>query len=131
MRDKGLKITHPRRSILSTLLEMHGPFTVEEIHKKITKRVCDQATVYRSLALLTEAGIVRRCEFGDGSARYELEGVHGHHHHLVCNQCRRVDVIDDTEVEEIDRFARRRGYTDVTHLLEFFGTCPQCRTGAR
>ena len=127
LKSSGLKLTEARKAILKSLTDHHGPFTVEEIHKLISKKICDQATVYRNLASLAEAGLVRRCEFGDGSARFELAGAGEHHHHIICNKCKRVEIIDDAEIEEIDRFARKRGFADVSHILEFFGTCPQCK----
>ncbi|PWU10748.1 MAG: hypothetical protein C5B47_01750 [Verrucomicrobia bacterium] len=127
LKETGLKATEPRLAILIALSENHGPFTADEVHKLINKRVCDQATVYRTLTRLVEVGLLRRCEFGDGIARFETAESGHHHHHVVCNQCKRVEVIDDEEIEEIDRFARKRGFSDVSHILEFFGTCPQCR----
>jgi Fe2+ or Zn2+ uptake regulation protein len=128
LKSHQLKITGPRKTILQALVDDHGPFTAEEVHKKIGRRICDLATVYRSLTSMEEAGILRRCEFGDGTARYELaEGEGAHHHHLICRKCKRVEVVDDCELEAIDKFARKRGFTDVSHILEFFGTCPACR----
>jgi Fur family transcriptional regulator, ferric uptake regulator len=124
-----LKITEPRKAILQALLQDHGPFSAEEIHQNIPKKICDLATIYRSLNSLEEAGFVRRCEFGDGTARYELSdrSSNHHHHHVICTQCKRIDVLDDCELQELDHFAKKRGYTDITHSLEFFGVCPQCR----
>ena len=127
LKKTGLKLTEPRKAILLALSERHGPFTAEEVHKLITKRVCDQATVYRTLTRLVEVGLLRRCEFGDGMARFEIAESGHHHHHLVCNECKRVEIIDDEEIEEIDRFARKRGFSNISHILEFFGTCPQCK----
>jgi Fe2+ or Zn2+ uptake regulation protein len=127
LKKSSLKLTGPRRAILEALVEKHGPFTAEEIHKNITRRVCDLATVYRSMSSLEEAGILRRCEFGDGTARYELAEAGAHHHHVVCKSCKQIEIVDDQELEEIDRFARKKGYSDVSHVLEFFGICPNCR----
>lgn len=128
LKKSHLKLTEPRKAILQALVDQHGPFTAEEIHKLISKRICDQATVYRSLTSLEDAGILRRVEFGDGSSRYELSARDdSHHHHLICTGCKRIEIIDDPDIEEIDRFAKKRGFSDISHTLEFFGTCPQCR----
>jgi Fur family ferric uptake transcriptional regulator len=128
LRKSKLRVTEPRVAILKALLEKHGPFTVEEIHRNVTKKVCDLATIYRSLGSLEKTGIIRRCEFGDGTARYELAAREDHHHHhLICKICKKIEVLDDCELEEIDRFALKRGYTQVSHSLEFFGVCPKCR----
>ena len=127
LKKSGLKLTGPRRAILQALADNHGPFTADEVHKLITKRICDQATVYRTLTSLEEIGLLRRCEFGDGMARFELTEDGHHHHHIICNKCKRVEIIDDHEIEEIDRFPRKRGFSNISHILEFFGTCPQCK----
>ncbi len=128
LKKSGLKLTEPRKGILQALVENHGPFTAEEIHKIIPRRLADLATVYRCLTSLEETGILRRCDFGDGAARYELAGDgESHHHHLICTECKRIEIVDDDEIEEIDRFAQKRGYSDVSHTLEFFGTCPHCK----
>lgn len=128
LKKAQLKLTTPRKAILQALVNEHGPFTAEEVLKKISRRVCDQATVYRTLASLEEVGIITRCEFGDGSARYEIAGETGHHHHhLICKKCKRVEIVDDCEVEGLDKVAQKRGFSDVSHVLEFFGLCPDCK----
>jgi Fur family ferric uptake transcriptional regulator len=128
LKKAQLKLTSPRKAILQVLVNEHGPFTAEEVFKKISRRVCDQATVYRTLASLEEVGILRRCEFGDGSARWEISDASGgHHHHLICKKCKRVEIVDDCEIEGIDRVAQRRGFSNISHVLEFFGLCPDCK----
>ena len=128
LRKSHLRITEPRKAILLALLEHHGPFTAEELHKRFTKKICDLATIYRCVSSLVEAGIIKRCEFGDRSARYELsERNRHHHHHVICTECKKIEVLDDCELDEIDRFARKRGFSGVSHSLEFFGVCPACK----
>ncbi len=127
LKKSGLKLTEPRKAILLALSKSHGPFTAEEVHKLITKEVCDPATVYRTLSRLVDVGLLRRCEFGDGMARFEIAEPGTHHHHVICNRCKRIEIIDDDELEQIDRFARKRGFSNVSHILEFFGTCPRCK----
>jgi Fur family ferric uptake transcriptional regulator len=128
LKKAQLKLTNPRRAILQVLVAEHGPFTAEEVLKRVSRRVCDQATVYRTLASLEEVGIIRRCEFGDGSARYEIAGQGGHHHHhLICRKCKKVEIVDDCEIEDLDNIAQKRGFSNVSHALEFFGLCPTCK----
>jgi len=130
MKKNNLKLTPPRKLILEALLKNHGPFSAEDIQTKFIKKTCDLATVYRTLTSLEEANIIRRCEFGDGIARYELlDPKHGHHHHhLICKECKKVEVIDACELEKsINSFAKKRGFTNISHILEFFGICPNCQ----
>jgi Fur family ferric uptake transcriptional regulator len=75
-------------------------------------------------------GMVKRFDFGDGAARFELigEGDDGHHHHLICTRCMKVVEIEECALGKIDsRIAAANGFTAVTHRLEFFGLCPQCQ----
>ena len=130
LRGKSRKITGPRAAILEILRQHPHPFTNKEILAGLPKGQCDLATIYRSMHLLEKMGMVKRFDFGDGVARFELvgEGDDGHHHHLVCTQCAEVVEIDDcftTEVEQ--RIAAANGYKAVTHKLEFFGICPECQ----
>ena len=128
MKQAGLRITAPRRAIVQALLVSHGPFTAEELHKIITKKVCDLVTIYRCLASLEKAGLIKRCEFGDGTTRYELQETQSHHHHhVICRICKKIEVLNDCELQDIERFASNRGYTGVSHKLEFFGICSDCK----
>jgi Fur family ferric uptake transcriptional regulator len=131
LRKNDLKLTLSRKAILSALLKNHGPFSAEDLHAKFLKKTCDLATVYRTLTSLEEVKMIRRCEFGDGVARFELTGPNQshHHHHLVCTDCKKIEVIDLSDMEEsIDLVARKKGFKEVSHILEFFGTCPDCQT---
>ena len=92
---------------------------------------CDLATVYRSMHMLEEMGMVKRFDFGDGVARFELlsEGDDGHHHHLVCLRCAHiVEVADCFPPELEEKIAARNGFKAITHKLEFFGICPRCQS---
>ena len=77
-------------------------------------------------AALEGAGIVRRCDFGDGIYRYEYNIGEMHHHHIVCRSCHKVEVLDFCVVDVLERMAKKRGYTRLTHTLELFGLCPDC-----
>lgn len=128
LRSHKLKATKPRLAILMTLMKEHGPFTAKEIQKRVRSVGCDLVTIYRSVTQLEEAGIIRRCEFGDGNARYEYSRADHHHHHIICKNCRKVEVIEDCHLDEIDKYGKKLGYTNVSHSLEFFGLCPHCQS---
>jgi Fur family ferric uptake transcriptional regulator len=104
--------------------------SIKEIFAELPKGDCDLATVYRSIHLLEEMGMVKRFDFGDGAARFELlaEGEDGHHHHLVCTRCSGVIEIEECFMKELeDKIASGNGFKAVTHKLEFFGICPECQ----
>src|SRR5437868_436219 len=130
LRRESRKVTGPRQAILQILREYSHPMSSKEIFAGMGKDYCDLATVYRSMHLLQSMGIVKRFEFGDGVARFELlkEGDSGHHHHLVCTCCSGVVEIEECIMEEMEaKLAEQNGYKAVTHKLEFFGICPECQ----
>jgi Fur family transcriptional regulator, ferric uptake regulator len=73
---------------------------------------------------------VKRFDFGDGTARFELVHHDGdqHHHHLVCTGCSRVVEIEECFPEELEqKIASGNGFASISHKLEFFGICPECQ----
>jgi Fur family ferric uptake transcriptional regulator len=134
LRRQARKITGPRAAILEILRQHPHPFTNKEIFAALPRGRCDLATIYRAMHLLEELGMVKRFDFGDGTARFELvgEGDDGHHHHLVCTRCAEVVEIGECFPREIEtRIAAANGFTSVTHKLEFFGLCPECQPARR
>lgn len=134
LRQKSRKITGPRQAILDVLRHHPHPMTNKEIFAELPKGNCDLATIYRSMHLLEGMGLVKRFDFGDGVARFELvgEGGDAHHHHLICTRCAEIVEIDECFQHELEEsIAARHGYKAVTHKLEFFGICPQCQAGSK
>jgi Fur family ferric uptake transcriptional regulator len=127
LRDHRHRVTEPRKAILEILTSEHGPFTAEELHGRMKKGVCDLVTVYRCLATMEEIALVRRCDFGDGSYRYEFNTGEHHHHHIICRVCHGVQTLDFCVADSLERMARQIGYANVTHTLEIFGVCSQCQ----
>jgi Fur family transcriptional regulator, ferric uptake regulator len=130
LRRGSRKVTNPRGAILDALRRQAHPLAIKEIFAALPPATCDLATVYRSLRLLEEMRMVKRYDFGDGAARFELlaEGDDGHHHHLVCTRCTGVVEIEECFMRELEeRIASRNGFQAVTHKLEFFGICPACQ----
>ena len=94
-RQRGLRITEPRKAILDVLSNTADHLSAEEIFGKVHQIYPNTGltTVYRNLDLLEEMGIIAKFHFGDGRSRYELvqsPQKPGHHHHLVCTECKRV-----------------------------------------
>ncbi|MEK7676318.1 MAG: Fur family transcriptional regulator [Verrucomicrobiota bacterium] len=130
LRAKSRKITGPRQAILEVLRQHRHPLTNKEILATLAAGNCDLATVYRSMHLLENMGMVKRFDFGDGVARFELlgEGEDGHHHHLICTECSAVVEIEECFPCALEQtIAASNGFKAITHKLEFFGICPQCQ----
>jgi Fur family ferric uptake transcriptional regulator len=130
LRREARKITGPRAAILEILRQHPHPLANREIFAQLPQGQCDLVTIYRAMQMLEKLGMVRRFDFGDGVARFELvdEGDKGHHHHLICTQCAEVVKVDECFPAEVERqIAARNGFRAVTHRLEFFGVCPACQ----
>ena len=121
--EKGLRMTEQRRVIAKVLSEAKDHPDVEELHRRaseIDKKI-SIATVYRTVALLEDAGIIERHDFRNGRSRYEEIGE-DHHDHLIDLQSGRVLEFTDPEIEELQRkIAEKLGYKLVDHRLELYG----------
>ena len=126
IKEKSLSVTEPRKNILAFLLKNHGPFSMEEIHDGLGKKACDLATVYRSIVQFENSNLVERRYLGDEVLRYEYKDTGHHHHHIVCRICKSVSQMKYCFISEIEQMIRDKGYSDITHSLEFFGVCSKC-----
>ncbi len=121
--QKGLRMTEQRRVIAKVLSTSHDHPDVEELHRRASNidKGISIATVYRTVALLEEAGIIERHDFRDGRARYEELG-NEHHDHLIDMQSGKVLEFTDPRIEELQReIAEKLGYKLVDHRLELYG----------
>lgn len=121
--EKGLRMTGQRRVISRVLAEAEDHPDAEELHRRaaaIDPHI-SIATVYRTVRLLEEAGILERHDFRDGRSRYE-EVPDEHHDHLIDVQTGRVIEFHDDQIEELQRLvAEKLGYRLVDHRLELYG----------
>lgn len=133
LKKKGYKLTPQRRAIVDTIVLNEGKhLTAEEIYDEV-KKDCPEiglATVYRTILLLEEIGVVSRLHLNDGCSRYELvhsDEVH-RHHHLICNVCNKVIEVKDDLLEEIEvRVEKEYKFKIVDHALKFYGICNECQ----
>ena len=120
--EKGMRMTEQRRVIARVLSDAEDHPDVEEVHRRaaaLDPRI-SIATVYRTVRMFEEAGILTRHDFGDGRARYE-EATEEHHDHLIDVQSGKVIEFQDPEIEELQRrIASRLGYELVDHRLELY-----------
>ena len=121
--DKGMKMTEQRRVIARVLSESEDHPDVEEVYRRASAQdsKISIATVYRTMRLFEDEGIVERHDFGDGRARYE-EVSEEHHDHLINVKSGRVIEFQNEEIERLqERVAREHGLKLVGHRLELFG----------
>ena len=128
--ERGLKMTGQRRLIARVLSEAEDHPDVEDVYRRalaLDNKV-SIATVYRTVRLLEENGILERRDFGGGRARYD-PADRGHHHHLIDVDSGRVIEFADEEFEALARaMARRLGFTLVGQRLELFGRKAEAET---
>jgi len=121
--EKGMRMTEQRRVIAQVLSTAHDHPDVEELYRRAhaVDHHISIATVYRTVRLFEDAGIIARHDFRDGRARYE-EAPDVHHDHLIDMKTGQVIEFVDEEIEALqDAIARRLGYRLVDHRLELYG----------
>jgi len=124
---RGYRVTPPRRAVLAAILQQQGHFTVDDLLHRC--RGAGRATVFRTIRLLTDLGVVCRVLLDDGSLHYRLSQRSQHHHHLVCMGCGKVQDLDDCAVSDLVReLSGSSGYEIEGHWLEFYGHCAACRS---
>ena len=123
----GLRITKQRRAMLEVLADAQNPLSAEETHSELPNATCDLVTVYRSLDQLERIGVLQLGVRENGTKVYCLSHGHDHHHHLTCRACGRTERVDLCMGEELNQVGYSFGFTDLTHVMEVFGTCPDCK----
>lgn len=139
LKQAGLKATLPRMKILEIFLAAQAVpdglrhFTAEDVYRRMLHERTDvgQATVYRVLAQLEQAGLLRRSSFQADRAVYELDdGLH--HDHLVCLDCGKVEEFHDTSIEARQaEIAHAKGFRLREHALSLYGTCTLAQCPSR
>lgn len=140
MRGCGFRITEGRETILNVLINTPDKhLSAEDIYGLIREKnpTIGLTTVYRTLEILVDMGMVFKFDFGDKRARYELiqgSAEDHHHHHLVCTACHRIidytDFIDE-EVELLKKtekgLSEKYQFDIKNHVIQFFGICNTCK----
>jgi Fur family transcriptional regulator, ferric uptake regulator len=124
----GGRPTRQRRAV-AACMQTFGDFrSAQDIHDLLKQQGenVGLSTVYRTLQALADGGEVDMLRTEDGEAIYRRCSTN-HHHHLVCRSCGRTVEVEGPTVERwADTVAGQHGFTDVSHTLEVFGTCPDC-----
>lgn len=130
IQQKGLKRTSQRELILDVFLRTEEHLSSEDLYRLVQKEdpSIGQTTVYRTLKLLSEAGLAREVRFGDGRTHYEHNYKHQHHDHMICSECGKIIEFFSAELEAIqDAMAAKHKFEVTQHLLRIIGLCAECR----
>jgi len=135
IRRKGLRRTGQRETIIDSAFSQDEHFTAEELFERVRKTCTDisRATVYRTLGLMVEAGLLRQIDLGDNQATYDPNFLDKPaHNHLVCIDCGRVVEFEDSHIDLLnDCVTRRLGFKPVRQSLRIEASCEQLRMHGR
>jgi Fur family ferric uptake transcriptional regulator len=125
----GVRPTSRRVIVLTELMGERNDLTAQQLHRRLRNRGerLGLATVYRTLGLLAEEGVIDALSHRPGELCYRWCGE-GHHHHLVCTTCHQVVELDECELDPwLERISGAHGFVTTGHRLEVSGLCGDCR----
>ena len=124
LEDNGYRVTSPRRSIISLLEDKFDGFSAEQISNELPG--VGRATVYRTIKLLLDAGVICKLVLPNGASKYSLARVE-HHHHTLCIRCGTVGEFRDATIERLVRAIGEDISGEIVgHRMEFHVVCEQC-----
>ena len=129
--QKNLRLTAQRQAIIDTALSTRQHFTAEQLlawSRRRDKSV-SRATVYRTLPLLTESGLVREMDFGKDYKFYDPNyAEHPHHNHIICQDCEKIVEFDSPKIERLEtEISQRLGFSVKTHRLQITASCEELK----
>ena len=134
IKAQGLRKTPERETIIEEIFSIHDHFDVDELFLRLRnkrKRV-SKASLYRTIPLLIESGLIKEVYFEDGHLHYEHIYGHKDHSHLRCNRCGRIIEFDDDEIGTLQkRIGKKYDFAVTAHRFELIGYCPQCAQRGR
>ncbi len=125
LEERGFRCTAPRRALAAAIGDQERHFTAEGLRKQLPPSL-GRATVYRTLKILVDAGVICRVLLEDGDLHYQLSH-HGHHHHLLCVHCGSSQDLTGCDIEDVlVTTSARHGFELSGHWLEVYGRCNTC-----
>jgi Fur family ferric uptake transcriptional regulator len=128
--SRGLKATRQREVIVDAFFAQAGHLSVEDLLHKAKERdpTIGAATVYRTMKILTDAGLASARHFEGGQTRYEAALDRHHHDHLICTSCGNIIEFENERIEALqESVADEHGFTVTHHKLELYGLCKVCK----
>lgn len=131
LKANALKFTSQREAILSTLYENPQHFTSENLYLLVKQQYPQLsigiATVYRTLSLLEENGLVSSISLGIQGKKFEIANK-PHHDHLICESCGKIVEFENEKIEELQyQIAKENGFVLTDHLMQLYGICTECQ----
>ena len=130
LKERGQRLTKEREAILKKIFSFRGHFEPETLYLKIRESglKASRASVYRTLNLLYECGLIERVRKTDHGTIYECTFGHEHHDHMLCTGCGNVIEFYSADLERLqDVLCAQKGFEGTSHTLEIRGLCRKCR----
>ena len=130
IKRRGLRYTPEREKIIQEIFANHDHFDVDTLFLRLRGKglKISKASIYRTIPLLIESGLIQEVFYEDGHMHYEHIYGHQHHCHLRCLECGKIiEFVDEALFEIEQKLARIHNFDISGHKLEMFGSCPKCR----
>jgi Fur family ferric uptake transcriptional regulator len=130
LKQRGYRLTPQRRAVLNVIAMSSDHLTPAAIYDRVRREYPNTGlvTVYRTLAILAELGLICEVHAGGSCRSYLMRKPLGHHHHLICSECGTVVDFTACNLDRLEeRLSRATGFKVGAHLLEFLGLCPACQ----
>ena len=131
LEGKKLRMTEQRRAIIDTVFNTDEHFTAEQLLEwsRQKDKTVSRATVYRTLPLLTESGLVREMDFGKDHKFYDPNYAdHPNHNHIICQDCEKIVEFENDKIEKLEEeISQRLGFSLKSHRLQITGTCDELK----
>lgn len=133
LKRRGLRHTRERQAIVREVLSSATHFDIDEIFIRLKKKTgVSKASIYRTIPLLIDAGLITEVYLEDGHMHYEPVYGRDRHCHLRCTKCRRFIEVTDPRLFEIEReIAELHGFKTEGHKMDILGLCPECHHPAK
>ncbi len=127
--EQGYKLTRQRKAVVEVITRAHSRLSAADVFTH-AQRVCPDlglTTVYRTLEILEQMGVIRRMHLDDGCEGFAPASAE-HGHHLICSQCQETVEFEDCNLNALlKRVSEQTGFTVEEHWLELVGVCPRCQ----
>jgi len=130
LKEKGLKLTRERRLILNEVYNTNHHFEADDLLVEFRNRGqnISRASIFRTLKLLTECGLIRKVLIGENRSSYEYIYGYQHHDHLICLGCGKIIEFSNSKIEKLqDSVCKEFGFKPTDHTLKILGYCSKCR----
>lgn len=124
LKDAGFNRTTAKKKILTLFIKAKTPLSSIDLLKKLPD--FNESTIFRNLNQLKESELISEMDLGEGFKRFEIKPKNHHHHHVKCNTCGKIEIINTCKLDAFTKELKKLGYKNISHKIEFFGDCSRC-----